>query len=351
MMKAARLHEIGDFRIDCIEIPIPHGKELLVKIGACGICGSDLPRIYEHGTSSGVYPLTIGHEFAGTILKVGESANPSLVGRRGAFFPLIPCHKCYSCLGGNYAMCEHYDYMGSRRDGGFAEYCIVPSDWHFIESTNPNISFETLAMMEPACVAQHSIRKAGMFFGANIIIYGAGPIGIMAARWAKIAGAIKVLMIDVLDSKVQFAKEHGFDCLNSRNEESLIDSVKSYFGGKLADIAIEGTGFGSALENAIYTIKPMGRITLMGNPASNTQISSKAHSTILRKEIEIVGMWNSHFFNTPINEWEYTVKMMDRQVFKCDDLVSHTLRLEELPSFMEKMHNGQITTCKVLYKA
>ena len=127
MMKAARLHAVGDLRCDGVEIPVPHGKELLLRVGACGICGSDLPRVFEHGSSNGRYPLTIGHEFAGEVVAVGEEADASLVGARGAVFPLIPCRRCASCAVGLYAMCENYDYLGSRRDGGFAEYCLVPS--------------------------------------------------------------------------------------------------------------------------------------------------------------------------------------------------------------------------------
>ena len=349
-MKAARLFKIGDFRTVDMEIPQPKGNELLVKVGSCGVCGSDLPRIYEHGSSNGKYPITIGHEFAGTIVEVGETADKNLIGKKGAFFPLIPCRECDPCLSGYYPMCEHYDYMGSRRDGGFAEYILVPSSWHFIESKSKEVSFETLAMTEPACVAQHSVRKAQVFAGANVLVFGAGPIGIMAGRWARIFGAGKVLLVDVVDGKVEFAKQHGFDCINSRNE-GFIDSVKKYFGGKLADCAIEGTGFGSALENAINTVKPFGKITLLGNPAGDTQISLKAHSTILRKELEIKGMWNSHFSNNPINEWTYTVSMMDNGTFKCEDLVSHKLSLEELPSFIDKMKNKQVMSCKVLYSA
>ena len=93
-MKAARLHSIGDLRCDEVQVPVPHGKELLVKVGACGICGSDIPRTYVHGTSSGIYPLTIGHEFAGEVVAVGEEADPSLIGVKGAIFPLIPCREC-----------------------------------------------------------------------------------------------------------------------------------------------------------------------------------------------------------------------------------------------------------------
>ena len=156
MMKAARMHRIGEFSVEEVPVPVPHGEEVLVRIGACGVCGSDLPRIYTTGTSKQKYPLTLGHEFSGTVVAVGEQADPAFIGKRGTFFPLIPCRKCDPCLSGNYAMCEDYDYLGSRRDGGFANFCLIPSAWHMVISNNPETSFEELAMAEPACVAQHA---------------------------------------------------------------------------------------------------------------------------------------------------------------------------------------------------
>lgn len=157
-MKAVRLHTIGDLRCDEMEVPVPKGEELLIRVGACGVCGSDYPRTYEHGTSSGIYPLTIGHEFAGEVVAVGSEENEALIGTKAAIYPLIPCRKCDPCVTGNYAMCEHYDYLGSRRDGGFAEYCLLPSKWQLIVAKNA--SMEELAMTEPACVAQHAVRRA-----------------------------------------------------------------------------------------------------------------------------------------------------------------------------------------------
>lgn len=348
-MKAARLHTIGSFSTDTIPVPVPKGEQLLVRIGACGVCGSDLPRIYEHGTSSGIYPLTLGHEFSGTIVAVGEAADPGLVGRRGAFFPLIPCRQCDPCLAGHYAMCEDYDYMGSRCDGGFAEYCLVPSSWHFIESHNPSLSFEELAMLEPACVAQHAIRKGEVFAGANVVIFGAGPIGIMAGRWARLSGA-NVLMVDVVDQKVAFAESSGFRALNS-TAPSFLENVKAAFGGSLADIAVEGTGFSGALENCIHCIKPFGRIVLVGNPAGNTQITQKAHSLLLRKEATINGIWNSHFGNSPINEWHYTVEMMDSGKFTCGDLISHRVGIQDVPALIQSIHDRTVSICKALYSS
>lgn len=344
-MKAARLHTIGDLRCDEVEIPVPHGEELLVRVGACGICGSDLPRVFEHGSSNGKYPLTIGHEFAGEVVQVGEQADPALVGTRAAIFPLIPCRKCDPCVTGNYAMCEDYDYLGSRRDGGFAEYCLIPSQWHLIPSAKA--SMEELAMTEPACVAQHAVRRANVQAGQTVVVFGAGPIGILAARWVQIFGAEPIL-VDISPEKVAFAREKGFRVVNSR-EENVADAVKKWNGGRLADAAIEGTGAGVVLSNCIECIRAKGTIALLGNPAGETKIPQKLHSMMLRKEVDVHGVWNSSRAPYPVNEWEFTVRMMDEGVLKTADLITDRLSLEELPQAMADIKSGQRKIVKALY--
>ena len=214
-MKAMRLHAVNDFRLEEVDVPVPKGEEILVKVGACGICGSDIPRVYELGTK--VYPVTLGHEFGGTIVAVGEKANPSLVGKKAAIYPIIPCRKCSSCLIGSYAQCTNYQYLGSRNDGGFAEYCLVPSEWHLLISKNEETSMEELAIVEPATVALHAIRRGEIKGGDTVVIFGAGPIGILAARWCKMFGT-QVILVDVDDIKVDFARERGFEVINSLKE-------------------------------------------------------------------------------------------------------------------------------------
>lgn len=344
-MKAARLHTIGDLRCDEVELPVPHGEELLVRVGACGICGSDLPRVFEHGSSNGKYPLTIGHEFAGEVVQVGEQADPALVGVRAAIFPLIPCRKCDPCVTGNYAMCEDYDYLGSRRDGGFAEYCLIPSAWHLIPSEKA--SMEELSMTEPACVAQHAVRRANVQAGQTVVIFGAGPIGILAARWVKIFGAEPIL-VDISPEKVEFAREKGFRVVNSR-EENVADAVKKWNGGRLADAAIEGTGAGVVLSNCIECVRAKGTIALLGNPAGETKIPQKLHSMMLRKEVEVHGVWNSSRAPYPVNEWEFTVRMMDEGILKTADLITDCLSLEELPQAMVEIKSGTRKIVKAVY--
>lgn len=344
-MKAVRLHAVGDLRCDEMPVPMPRGNELLIKVGACGICGSDLPRTYVHGTSSGIYPLTIGHEFAGEVVQVGENVDEKWIGVKGAVFPLIPCRCCDPCTSGNFAMCENYDYLGSRRDGGFAEYCLIPSEWHIIVSRNA--SMESLAMTEPACVAQHAVRRANLTAGQYVVIFGAGPIGIMAARWARIFG-IQVLLVDIAQDKVDFAKSKGFDAINS-STQNPIEEVRRRNGGKLADAAIEGTGVGAVLNTCVECVRAFGTVTLLGNPANDALLPVSIHSMMLRKEVTITSVWNSSRAPYPVDEWAYTVKMMDEGKFVCDDLITDRLSLEELPKAIEEIKNGIRHSVKAVY--
>lgn len=344
-MKAVRLHAIGDLRCDEISVPAPQGEELLIKVGACGICGSDISRTYVHGTSSGIYPLTIGHEFAGEVVQVGEEADAGLIGIRGAVFPLIPCRKCDPCSMGGYAMCENYDYLGSRRDGGFAEYCLIPSKWHLISSRNA--SMEALAMTEPACVAQHAVRRAEVSAGQYVVIFGAGPIGIMAARWTRIFGA-EPLLVDIAQDKIAFASSKGFEVVNSV-EQNVPQEIRKRNNGRLADAAVEGTGVGAVMAECMESVRACGTVALLGNPVNDAILPVGIHSMMLRKEITVRGVWNSSRSPYPVNEWIYTVKMMDERKFECEDLITDRLPLEEIPQAIEAIRNGARHIVKAVY--
>ena len=345
MMKACRLLRIGDLRCEEVPLPEPRGEELLLRVRACGICGSDLPRVFVHGSSNGKYPLIIGHEFAGEVVAVGEQASTSLIGKRGAVYPLIPCRQCDPCSIGQYAMCENYDYLGSRRNGGFAEYCLLPSAWHLVCADNAPM--EALAMTEPACVAQHALRRAGVTAGQFVVIYGAGAIGMMAARWAEIFGA-RALLADIDDAKVAFAKKIGLDAVNSLNED-VPEAIRARNGGRLADAAIEGTGASSALQGCIQSIRFCGNIALLGNPAVNTMLLLKLHSMLMRKEANVRGVWNSSRTPQPADEWKYTVRMLDTNRLAVTDLITDRISLEELPRAMAEIHSGQRKIVKAMY--
>ncbi len=343
-MKAMRLHKVNQFTLDEVPRPVPRNDEILLKVEACGICGSDVPRVYELGTK--VYPVTLGHEFAGVVCEVGRAENNSLIGKKAAIFPIIPCRNCENCQTGNYAQCNHYQYLGSRNDGGFAEYCLIPSKWHLVLSNNPDVSVEALALVEPATVAQHAIRKGGLSAGENLVIIGAGPIGIIAARWAKIFGASQVILLEIDDVKIDFAKQCNLDVRDIKDEKCVNNIVKE--AGRI-DVVIEGTGTSSGLNTAIQLCRTFGRVVMMGNPHQDTTIALQNQSMILRKELHLIGMWNSYYAELPFNEWAYTVKQMDDGVLAVTDLITHKASLAELKNLFDQIYAKEVTVCKAIY--
>ena len=189
-MKCANLHAIGDLRYEEIPVPACGDDEVLVAVKSCGVCGSDIPRVYTKGTYS--FPTVIGHEFSGKVVYDPENA---YVGKKVAVFPLLPCFRCDSCAAGSYATCRDYDYYGSRRNGGMSEYIAVKR-WNLL-SVPDNVSYEEAAMCEPVSVARHAVCKLNVKPGDRLLITGAGPIGILAGQWAKKYGAEKVYYIDI----------------------------------------------------------------------------------------------------------------------------------------------------------
>ncbi|MBQ3987965.1 MAG: alcohol dehydrogenase catalytic domain-containing protein, partial [Ruminococcus sp.] len=155
-MKARVLREVGN--LEYCDYPMPEVKpdEVLFRVRACGVCGSDIPRIFVNGTYH--FPTIPGHEFAGEVAGVGDEKNKHLIGMRATVFPLIPCRQCENCNNGDYEMCKSYDYLGSRSDGGYAQYVRVPV-WNLVPIPD-NVSFEVAAMTEPCAVALHALRRA-----------------------------------------------------------------------------------------------------------------------------------------------------------------------------------------------
>lgn len=156
-MKANVLFGIGDLKYTNIPLPRLKSDEVLVKVKAAGICGSDIARVFKTGTYH--FPTVIGHEFSGVVSDIGSSTYLSWLGKRVSVFPLKPCFKCNNCKNKEYELCSNYDYLGSRCNGGFAEYVAVPV-WNLLEIPDC-VCYEEAAMLEPAAVALHALKRSG----------------------------------------------------------------------------------------------------------------------------------------------------------------------------------------------
>ena len=344
-MKACVLHGIGDLRVEDIQDPSPKQGEVLVKIKASGVCGSDLPRVFTKGTYH--FPTIPGHEFSGQIVGLGSDVDISLLGKKVAVFPLIPCMKCEACRIGEYGQCVDYNYFGSRCDGGFAEYICVPV-WNLV-IVPESISYEEAAMAEPAAVAVHALRQAGIEVGDNIAIFGAGPIGLMLGQWAKAWGADKVMLMDIDEKKVSFAKEQGFEYVCNSMKKDPVDWIKEVTGGRGADLAVEGAGVSITLEQCLFGVRPFGKVIAMGNPMGDMKLSQKGYWELLRKQLKIVGTWNSSFVSIPKNDWKLSLRAMETGKINVKPFITHRFPLDKGAEALEMMRDKKEFYNKVMF--
>jgi L-iditol 2-dehydrogenase len=322
-MKACNLYGIGDLRYEDHPVPPMEQDEVLLQVKAAGICGSDIPRVFEKGTYH--FPTIPGHEFAGVIVDAGKE-DRELVGKKAAVFPLIPCGKCEACQIGEYPQCADYDYYGSRRDGAFAEYIAVKK-WNLVFVPD-SVPFEHAAMCEPCAVAIHALSQAGVDLGDTTAIFGAGPIGLLAAQIARGWGADRIILADVDEAKLAFARELGFTHTVNSGKTDAAGYIRSVTGGKGVDLALDAAGVSATLEGCLKAAKTFGKVVLMGNPAGNMEIHQKAYWEILRKQLTLKGAWNSSY-NDFKNDWRLAVRCMEQGIFQLEKLITHRFPLAD----------------------
>lgn len=308
----------------------PQGNSSLVRIAACGICGSDIPRGF--GGKAYHYPLVMGHEFSAVIEEPGPDSNFKS-GDRVAVFPLLPCGKCGPCQTGDYAQCVDYDYFGSRRDGAFEEYLRVPEANLFPVPKEVNLLHASAT--EPAAVALHGVRKLHIRAGDTAVVFGAGPIGNLTAQWLRIHGCSEVFVVDIDERKLAIAAKMGFVPINSK-ETDPVKAVLDRTNGEGADRSVEACGLPVTFLQAIQATARFGEVLFMGNIIGTFQIGEKDFSNILRKELAIYGTWNSKVTPVGADDWTTALRFMDRGL-QIAPLITDRLSLEEGPAIFDEI--------------
>jgi L-iditol 2-dehydrogenase len=324
-------------------MPIPGDGEVLLKIRAAGVCGSDLPRVFTKGTYA--FPTIPGHEFAGEVVRV-NAGDEVLLGGRFAVYPLLPCFTCDVCQIGAYQQCVDYDYYGSRRDGAFAEYLAVKK-WNLVPVPD-RVSFEAAAMCEPCAVALHALKQGGVTLGDTVVIFGAGPIGLLAGQAARAWGASRVVLFDVDEAKIDFAKRLGFPYAANPAQVDVGDYVRKLTNGQDADLCLEAVGVSSAVAGVLKAAKRSGRVVLMGNPAGDITLSQEDYWNILRKQLNVRGTWNSSY-NDADNDWTLALRCMEAGVFDPEKLISHRFTIDQCSAALATAANKETFRVKVMF--
>ena len=316
--------------LEDIADPKPGAGELVVKVGRCGICGSDL-----HMTQDATYGCkhgdVLGHEFAGEVVELGKGTKGQKVGDLVSVIPLQSCGNCEPCRKGAVQWCAGFGLQG----GGYAEYAVTrPNQCITLPS---DLTLADGAIIEPLAVALHGINLSGMTTGAKVLILGAGPIGLAAAFWAKRFGAGKVAVQDITDFQQSRALEMGADVFVV-DPENPVESAEQGLGGK-ADIVVECVGIPGLIDQAVSQVRPDGTILLLGLCTKPDTFNSFA---MLSKQVRLI---TSAFFT--VQEYEATLAALEAGAMAPRLLVTDTISLANTPNVFESLKQ-RTNQCKVL---
>lgn len=319
-MRAVKFPE--PWKVECIDIPEPVAKEgeALIKVRSADICGSDIGAF--RGTNPLVsYPRVIGHEVAGEILSIPEDNPRGLkVGDHVIVDPYLYCGECYPCSIGRTNCCTSLHVLGVHVEGGMCETFAHPAD--MLWKLPDDMPWDIAPMAEPLTIALHGIHRGGLKAGEHVSIIGAGPIGLLAAMSAIAYGAEPIL-IDLVDERLEMAKELGVKYVINSGKEDLVAKVAEYTDGRMAELVMECSGANPAVRSTLDIVANAGRITLTGWPKKETPLPTDA---ITRKEVDIRGA------RTSAREFEEAIELIHSGKVNVRALLTKVVSIADAPA-------------------
>jgi L-iditol 2-dehydrogenase len=309
-MTAAVLHGPRDLRLEQVPVPVPSYGEVLVRVTAVGVCGSDV-HYFEHGRIGDFIvdqPLVLGHETAGVVVAVGPGASPARVGERVSLEPGTSCGRCLECRAGRYNLCSQMRFHGTPPvNGTLAEYVCVPGDLAF--RVPDALSDNATALLEPLSVAIHATRKAGVRDGDAVLVSGAGPIGLLMAQVAAVRGATTVTVTDVSQARLEAAAELGATEVRLAGHAPADGRFDAY---------IDCSGAPSAIRAGICSVRPGGAAVLVGMGPDDLQLPL---SIVQQRELVVTGVFRY------ANTWPAAISLASSGRIRLDELVTHEFAL------------------------
>jgi len=327
-MKAAVLKGIENLEMEDISRPTPSPQEILIKVKACSICGTDI-RVYHHGHKHMRFPRIIGHELSGEIVEIGKRVEGHKLGEKVAIAPAIPCGRCHYCRRGMQSMCINLTAIGYHYDGGFAEFMVVPEDAvrnGCVNTIPSELSFEEAALAEPLACAINGQQLSQISLGNTVVVVGAGPLGCIHLQLAKAKGASRTILVELSRERIDFAKKFAFpDIVINPSSENAIQRIKEETEGRGADRIIVSCPSGKAQEESLSMVAPRGIINFFGGlPLDNPFI--KFNSNLIHYgEFYVVGTHGSAPYHN-----ELALSLISQKKVRIKELVTHRLPLERL---------------------
>lgn len=338
-MKALKLYGKEDLRYEEAEQPeIIHPLDVIIKVKAVGICGSDLSRYKKIGPY--VPGMVWGHEFSGEVSQVGNQVKAVQVGDRVAGCPTLVCQdlgqeNCFYCKKAEYARCESLTVIGARHPGSYAEFISLPEK--NVIKIPDNVDYESAAMIEPSSVVLHGYYRMNVTAGDNVVIVGCGNIGLLAIKWAKILGANQIIAIDINEQALESAIQAGATASINSSQVEPMAKIQSMTKGLGADCVVESAGSPVTSAQVYSYAKKGGAVVFLGIPYADIMIERFYFEKIVRNELTVLGSWNAISAPFPGKEWEATVEALASGALEVQSMISHRLELAEGPAIFEQI--------------
>ncbi len=337
-MKSVVVETPGKIAVVEREIPAIKENQVLVKVKAAGICGSDV-HIFHGKNAFATYPRVVGHEFAGEIAKVGDQAGDFAVGEHVVVDPVVSCGHCYACRIGRHNVCTSQHVMGVHEDGGFQEYVAVNADQ--VYKLPADLPWEIAATVEPFSIGAQVAHRGRLSGDDTVLICGAGPIGLIILQVAKMKGA-RVAILDLEESRLEKAKELGADMIINGNTTDLVDAMKEFTDGLGFNLIYEATANAKILATCIRDLPSQaGRVVVLG---FTTQELPIRQVDIMGRELEIIGTrLNNHRFPEVI-DWFKAGSV------KPQEIITHTFPFEKAAEAFQFSDENPDKVLKIILK-
>lgn len=305
-MKALRVYKDAVLKVEDIPEPIVDDNSVKVKVAACGVCGSDIPRIFDN--KAHYYPIVLGHEFSGCIAELGRNVKDLNVGDHVVVAPLLPCHQCIDCQNGNFSLCKNYSFIGSRVQGAMAEYVVVPAENVIV--IDKSIDLRDAAIIEPLTVALHAFNQNHYVSNKKVAILGMGTIGCLCAQVARAKGANHITAFVRNDKHNELAIKCGVDSIIDTSKIDWQSRVDSITEGRGYDFVFETAGSSQTIKQCFEIAANKSHVCMIGTPKNEVSFTVKEWELINRKEFYLTGSWMSYSAPFPGSAWNEAVELL-----------------------------------------
>jgi L-iditol 2-dehydrogenase len=342
-MKALLLKNYKE--LELVDFPTPEcgPNDVLVRVRACGICGSDVHG-FDGSTGRRIPPLVMGHEAAGEIAAIGANVKGYKEGDRVTFDSTVSCGHCYFCCRGEINLCDNRQVLGVscgefRRHGAFAEYVLVPSN--ILYRLPDSLPYEHAALIEAVSIAVHAVNITPIQLGDTAVVVGTGMIGLLVVQAARLAGCSQVIAVDLDDAKLEVAKSLGATHAINPKTTDAPARIAELTDGHGAAVAIEAVGAASPIKTAILSVRKGGTVTLVGNISPNVEIPLQS---VVSRQIRLQGSCASN------GEYPACIALLASGAIRVDPIISAQATLEETPKMFERLYAHDPLLMKVVVR-